>query len=192
MRFASVEPTPGLTLSASIGVVACDTCAEIKEELLRRADAAQVWAKYHGKGRAVAYDEQIVRALGVEERLRLDEEQSFIGVARALAAAADARDARNYYHARNVASLAVLLAEESGLEPTARAGSSRSRRSCTTSAASRCPTRSCRRSSCGQRQSRADEEHAALGAQLVGSLGRRGPAAVGACASRALGRDRLP
>ena len=52
-----VEPAPGLTLSASIGVVACDTCDETKEELLRRADAAQVWAKYHGKGRAVAYDD---------------------------------------------------------------------------------------------------------------------------------------
>jgi diguanylate cyclase (GGDEF)-like protein len=165
-----VEPTPGLTLSASIGVVACGTCDETKEELLRRADAAQVWAKYHGKGRAVAYDEQIVRALGVEERLRLDEEQSFIGVARALAAAADARDARNYYHARNVASLAVLLAEESGLSPQhARLIEIASILHDVGRIAMPDPVMpSFKR---GQRQSRADEEHSALGAQLVGSLG---------------------
>ncbi len=169
----AVEPTPGLSLSASMGVVSCENCRDSKEDLLRRADAAQVWAKYHGKGRAVAYDERIVRALDIEERMRLNEEQSYIAVARALAAAADARDARNYYHARNVASLALLLAEESGLD------------------AQHCrlieiaailhdvgriamPDPVMPAFKRGQRQSRADEEHAALGAQLVGALGVEG------------------
>jgi len=114
---AGVEPATGLRLSASIGIVACETCTESRDELLRRADAAQVWAKYHGKGRVVAYDERIVRALGVEERLQLHEEQSYLGIARALSAAADARDPRNYYHSRNVAALSVLLSEAIGCEP---------------------------------------------------------------------------
>lgn len=170
---SKVEPAPGLAMSASAGVLACEDCRESKEELLRRADAAQVWAKYHGKGRAVAYDERIVRALGVEERLRLDEEQSFIGVARALAAAADARDARNFYHARNVASLAVLLAEASGLGP-------QHTRLVEIAAILHdvgriaMPDPVMPSFKLGQRHSRADEEHAALGAQLVGSLGVEG------------------
>ena len=111
---AGVESAPGLRLSASIGVVGCEACTVSRDELLRRVDAAQVWAKYHGKGRIVAYDERIVRALGVEERLRLHREQSYLGMARALAAAADARDPRNYYHSRNVAALCVLMSEAIG------------------------------------------------------------------------------
>lgn len=170
---SGIEPGPGLTLSASVGVVVCEAGCESKEELLRRADAAQVWAKYHGKGRVVAYDERIVRALGVEERLRLDEEQSFIGVARALAAAADARDVRNHYHSRNVASLAVLLAEAIGLD---------AQRSRLVEVAAilhdvgriAMPDPVMPAFKLGQRESRADEEHAALGAQLVGSLGIEG------------------
>ena len=167
------EFSPGLSLTASLGVVACDPCNESKEELLGRADAAQVWAKYHGKGRAVAYDERIVRALGIEERLRLDEERSFIGVARALAAAADARDARNYYHARNVASLALLLAEESGLDAThARSVEIAAILHDVGRIAMPDPVMPAFR--LGHNKSRADEEHAALGAQLVGSLGVEG------------------
>jgi len=111
-----IEPIPGMRLSASIGVVATESGTESREELVRRADAAQVWAKYHGKGRVVAYDAGIVRALGVEERLRLHEEQAYLSVARALAAAADTRDPSHRYHSRNVAALAVLLAEESGFD----------------------------------------------------------------------------
>ncbi len=111
-----VRPAPGMRMSASIGVVPVETFDTPKEELFRRADAAQEWAKYHGKGHVVAYDQQIVRALNIEERMRLREEQSYLGVARALAAAADARDARNRYHSHNLAALAVLLAEEIGFD----------------------------------------------------------------------------
>jgi diguanylate cyclase (GGDEF)-like protein len=172
---STVEPSPGLRLSASIGVVACDACRETKDELLRRADAAQVWAKYHGKGRVVAYDERIVRALGVEERMRLDEEHAYVGVVRALSAAADARDARNHYHSRNVAALAVLLAEAVGIDPI------RTRQIEIAGILHdvgriAMPDPVMPAFKRGQRASRADEEHAALGARLVESLGVDGMA----------------
>jgi diguanylate cyclase (GGDEF)-like protein len=111
---AAARPIEGVPLSASVGVAMGDG-ASTPEELLQRAGAAEAWAKYHGKGRVVVYDERIVRALGVEDRLRLHEERAHIDVARALAAAADARDTHNYYHSRNVAALSVLLGEEIGL-----------------------------------------------------------------------------
>jgi HD-GYP domain-containing protein (c-di-GMP phosphodiesterase class II) len=111
-----LTPSGGIALSASMGVAGCEAGCLTSDELVRRASAAQAWAKYHGKGRVVRFDERIVRALGVEERLRVHEDRSGMDVARALIAAADARDPRNYYHARNVASLAVLLGDAVGLE----------------------------------------------------------------------------
>jgi putative nucleotidyltransferase with HDIG domain len=102
----------------------------------------------------------------------LDEERSFIDIARSLAAAADARDARNYYHARNVASLSVILAEAVGLD------SSRSRLVEIAAIlhdvgriAMPDPVMPAFKPG---RPSLADQEHAALGAQLVGSLGVEG------------------
>jgi diguanylate cyclase (GGDEF)-like protein len=111
-----LTPVEGRPLSASMGVAGCSGGECSREELLGRANAAQAWAKYHGKGRVVRFDERIVRALGVEERLREHEDQPGLEMARALASAADARDPRNYYHSRNVASLAVLFSEALGLE----------------------------------------------------------------------------
>ena len=109
-------PVPGMRLSASVGVVsATGQCG--RDELLRRAKAAQEWAKYHGKARVVAYDEHIARALGAQGRLRLYEEQAHRDVARALSAAAEARDPRDFYHSHNVSALSVLLGEEAGLDP---------------------------------------------------------------------------
>ncbi|MDR3686766.1 MAG: GGDEF domain-containing protein, partial [Coriobacteriia bacterium] len=66
----SLVPLEGQTLSASLGVAGCIDGECSRDELLGRANAAQAWAKYHGKGRVVRFDERIVRALGVEERLR--------------------------------------------------------------------------------------------------------------------------
>jgi diguanylate cyclase (GGDEF)-like protein len=113
---SDINPGRGLVLSASIGVVSCDDALPSSSELIRDADAAQVWAKYHGKGRVVVHDDRIVRALGVEERLRLNDARLHYDVARALAASADARDSRSVYHSRNVAALSVLLGEAAGLE----------------------------------------------------------------------------
>ncbi len=113
---SGIEVGPRMTLSASVGVVSCDGDACSAEDLASKAEAAQVWAKYHGKGRVVVHDDRIIRALGAEERLRLDDARLHYDVARALAASADARDSRSVYHSRNVAALAVLLGESVGLE----------------------------------------------------------------------------
>jgi diguanylate cyclase (GGDEF)-like protein len=111
-----IELGQGLRLSASVGVVSCDDELCATEDLSRQAAAAQVWAKYHGKSRVVVHDDKIVRALGAEERLRLDDVRLHYDVARALSASADARDPRSVYHSRNVSALAVLLGEAVGLE----------------------------------------------------------------------------
>lgn len=110
-----VEVPQGPGLSGSVGVATCvETCD--RAELLKQAEAAQAWAKYHGKNRAVVYDAHMVRALDVEERLRIRERESHLGIARALAAAVDARDTRNYYHSRNVAAMVALVCEELGFD----------------------------------------------------------------------------
>ena len=106
-----------IQLSASVGVASCEGDQCSREDLTRRANAAQAWAKYHGKGRVVRFDERIVRALGVEERLRVHEDRSGLDMARALASVADARDPRNYYHSRNVAALSVMFSEALELDP---------------------------------------------------------------------------
>ena len=112
---SGIELDRGLRLSASVGVSSCEDEECTSGSILHEADAAQVWAKYHGKGRVVVHDERIVHALGIEERVRLNDERLHFDVARALAAAADARDPRGFYHSRNVSALAVLLGEASGL-----------------------------------------------------------------------------
>ena len=113
---SGLELGRGLTLSASVGVVSCDDGAHSDSDLFREADAAQVWAKYHGKDRVVVHDDRIVRALGAEERLRLSDARLHYDVARALAASADARDPRSFHHSRNVAALSALLGEAAGLQ----------------------------------------------------------------------------
>ena len=111
-----VRPAGSLRLSASMGIAERASDLKSGEELLRRALAAEAWAKYHGKGRAVVFDERILRALGVEDRLKGAPESDRFGLVRALCAATDARDQRNYYHSRNVAALTVILCEALQLE----------------------------------------------------------------------------
>ena len=112
---SGVDLDRGLRMSASVGVTSCEDDDCTSDSLLREADAAQVWAKFHGKGRVVVHDERIVHALGIEERIRLTDVRLHYDVARALAATADARDSRSFYHSRNVSALAVLLGEAAGL-----------------------------------------------------------------------------
>lgn len=112
-----LSPEKERSLSASFGVAGvpeggCDT-----EKLVERARAAESWAKYHGKGRVVRFDERIVRALGVEGRLRAGEDNAGLNMVRAIASATDARDPRNYYHSRNVAALSTMFSEALRLEP---------------------------------------------------------------------------
>ena len=169
----SVDVAGSRGLSASIGVATCtgDPCD--REQLLLRADAAQAWAKYHGKNRVVAYDEHMVRALGVEERLRIREHESHLRVARALAAAVDARDSRNYYHSRNVAALVALLCLELGLddELMRRIEIAAMLHDVGNIAL---PDGILRPGRLSSRQERSAQEHCTLGAKLVDSLGDSG------------------
>jgi diguanylate cyclase (GGDEF)-like protein/putative nucleotidyltransferase with HDIG domain len=162
---------PGLPgLSASVGVATCSGADCDREQLLLRADAAQAWAKYHGKNRVVAHDEHMVRALGVEERLRIREHESHLGIARALSAAVDARDSRNYYHSRNVAALVALLCAELSLddELTRRIEIAAMLHDVGKITLS---DEVLRQTTPSPRQERAAREHVTLGATLVESLG---------------------
>jgi diguanylate cyclase (GGDEF)-like protein/putative nucleotidyltransferase with HDIG domain len=110
------ECVDGWPVTGSIGVAAYPAHASDREELVRKADGAQYWAKYHGKNQVVVYDPEVVVALNAEERIRNLQQQSHLATVRALAAAVDARDPQTQFHSRNVATLAVALAEEVGLD----------------------------------------------------------------------------
>lgn len=103
-------------LTASIGLATYPQDSLERADLLRKADGALYWAKYHGKDRIVAFDESVVESLSAEDRIRMLEEQSHLGTVRALAAAVDARDPLTQFHSRNVAVLSVMLAEEAELD----------------------------------------------------------------------------
>lgn len=106
----------GTPVTASIGLACFPNDSGDKEELLRKADGAQYWAKYHGKNQVVRYDARVVESLDAEERIRRLEESSHLATVRALAAAVDARDPLTQHHSRNVARLAVALAAELELD----------------------------------------------------------------------------
>jgi putative nucleotidyltransferase with HDIG domain len=106
----------GWPVTASIGVAGYPDDAGDREDLVRKADGAQYWAKFHGKNQVVVYDPEVVLALDAEERIRNLQQQSHLATVRALAAAVDARDPLTQYHSRNVATLAVALAERVGLD----------------------------------------------------------------------------
>lgn len=110
-RLGRVETPDGRPATASMGVALYPRDATVVTELLRRADGAQYWAKYHGKNAVVFYDSEVVEALDADERIRKLEEQSELAAVRALAAAVDARDPATQYHSRNVAALAVRVAQ---------------------------------------------------------------------------------
>lgn len=106
----------GWPVTASIGLATYPTDAEEKEDLLRKADGAQYWGKYHGKDQVVRFDAEVVEALDAEERIRRLEERSHLATVAALAAAVDARDPLTQDHSRNVARLAVALSAELRLD----------------------------------------------------------------------------
>lgn len=103
-------------LSASIGVAVLGEDAHDAESLVRCATLAQVWVKRHGKNRVSSYDSRVAFALALDERLSKTDERVRLDMVRALLAAADARDPANRYHARNVAALARLLAQDLELD----------------------------------------------------------------------------
>ncbi len=109
---AALEAGESGALTASIGLATFPTDSSERDDLVRKADGALYWAKYHGKNRIVAFDESIVESLSAQDRIKKLEEQSHLGTVRALAAAVDARDSLTQFHSRNVAVLSVMLAEE--------------------------------------------------------------------------------
>lgn len=111
-RLGALKSPDGRPVTASIGVALYPRDGTTVAELLRRADGAQYWAKYHGKNAVVVYDSEVVEALDADERIRKLEEQSQLAAVRALAAAVDARDPATQFHSRNVAALAVRVAED--------------------------------------------------------------------------------
>lgn len=106
----------GHPVTASVGVAGYPLHASDRDELLRMADGAQYWAKYHGKDQCVAYDAEVVTALDAAERIRSLQDSVHLSTVRALAAAVDARSPGMEHHSRNVAALAVLLARELDLD----------------------------------------------------------------------------
>lgn len=108
---------PDEHLTVSIGFALSPDDAVVAETMIRRADGALAWAKRHGKGRIMGFDERIERALGQGGRGRYLAEDATYDMVRALAAATDARDSANVFHSRNVAALAGLLAGELGFAP---------------------------------------------------------------------------
>lgn len=118
IRSALLEVDTGESglLTASIGLATYPQDSLERSDLLRKADGALYWAKYHGKDRIVAFDASVVESLCADDRIRMLEEQSHLGTVRALAAAVDARDPLTQFHSRNVAVLSVMLAEEAELD----------------------------------------------------------------------------
>jgi len=106
----------GRSVTASIGVAGYPLHATDRDEILRMADGAQYWAKYHGKNQVVLYDAETVTALDAAERIRGLQDTMHLNTVRSLAAAVDARSPGMEHHSRNVAALAVLLARELGLD----------------------------------------------------------------------------
>ena len=116
IRSAIRDAVAGEQLGASVGVALFPEHGDTQEALLRAADRALAWAKRHGKGRVQVYETGLAEAMNIEERLAEGDEGARMSMARALCAAADARDPANHTHSRNVAALVRLFAESMGFD----------------------------------------------------------------------------
>ncbi|PKQ29137.1 MAG: hypothetical protein CVT60_06895, partial [Actinobacteria bacterium HGW-Actinobacteria-10] len=105
-----------LRLTASLGFAVFPEDALDHVELARRADAAQYYAKTHGRDQIVRFDAARDFDFGPKERAERLINESHLSTVRALAAAVDARDAATQFHSRNVARLSVQLAEHLGFD----------------------------------------------------------------------------
>jgi diguanylate cyclase (GGDEF)-like protein len=116
-RIRGIDAGGGTAVTVSMGLAVYPGHAYDADDLVRQADGALYWAKYHGKDQVLVYDPDVVTELDAEARIRTIEEQSHLGTVRALAAAVDARDPLTQFHSRNVAALAVLVARELEMAP---------------------------------------------------------------------------
>ncbi len=107
----------GIDVTFTAGVASFPVHGITKEELEKRTDEALFWAKFHGKNQVILFDAKIIDGLNPQQRVEKAEELAYLNTVHALAAAVDARDAATQFHSKNVASLAVLLAEALGFDP---------------------------------------------------------------------------
>jgi diguanylate cyclase (GGDEF)-like protein/putative nucleotidyltransferase with HDIG domain len=112
-----VTTSAGLPLTASWGIATCPDDSTRPRDLVTKGYAAQQWAKSHGKDSIVAYDPLSVDILDVHARASTAEEESELEMLLAIAVASEARHDTTRYHSRNVAALAVRVAEMIGMSP---------------------------------------------------------------------------
>jgi len=112
-----VTTSAGLPLTASWGVATCPDDSTRPRDLVTKGYAAQQWAKSHGKDSIVAYDPLSVDVLDVHARASTAEEEAELDMLLAIAVASEARHDTTRYHSRNVAALAVRVAEMIGMSP---------------------------------------------------------------------------
>jgi diguanylate cyclase (GGDEF)-like protein/putative nucleotidyltransferase with HDIG domain len=112
-----VTTSAGLPLTASWGIATCPDDSARPRDLVTKGYAAQQWAKSHGKDSIVAYDSQSVDVLDVHARASTAEEEAELDMLLAIAVASEARHETTRYHSRNVAALAVRVAEVIGMSP---------------------------------------------------------------------------
>lgn len=98
-------------VTASVGSAVHPADGIDLEELLAAATTAMTWAKRQGKNRYAPFDAAIAQAMSLDDRLAKGS-SSTRDMARALAAASDARDPDSHDHARNVAVLSRMLAAD--------------------------------------------------------------------------------
>ncbi len=110
-----VLTTAGLPLTAAWGVASCPKDSAGSRDLVKKAYAAQHWAKSHGKDRVVIYDPKLVGALDHVARIATAEERAELSMMLAIAVASEARHETTRFHSRNVAALCVLVAEHLGM-----------------------------------------------------------------------------
>ena len=111
-----IEDIKNVELKVSIGIASFPVHAEEKDDLIKKADGALYWAKYHGKDQVFIFDADVVKLLDAEERAKRAEEQAYLNTVHALAEVVDTRDFYTRFHSRHVASLAVPLAQKLGLD----------------------------------------------------------------------------
>lgn len=113
-----VLTSAGLPLTASWGVASCPEDSTRSRDLLNKAYAAQYWAKARGKDLVVAYDAEASRSPDHVARMAAAGEQSEIDMLLAVAVASESRHDAARFHSRNVAALAVRVAEHLGMGPS--------------------------------------------------------------------------
>jgi diguanylate cyclase (GGDEF)-like protein len=116
MRVSEITAVEGWSATLSQGIACFPAHADSAEELVRMADSASYWVKYHGKDQALIFDPIVVGEMDPEERVRHVEEETHLSTVSALARAVDARSPETRFHSRNVAALAVRVARELGMD----------------------------------------------------------------------------